>query len=106
MAVLSVADEVNNDVMVELLSIIGCDLEDLCDIITAIPIDMEDRCIDRFGKISAVLSTSCLLGSSGKTNLIVNYHMDCTTYTVVGEVLHLHGLVDYSLASKGSVTMD
>ena len=100
MAILSVADEINDDIMVELLPVIGCDLEDLCDIITAITIDVENRGIDRLGKVCAILSTSSFLGSSGKTNLVIDNHMDGAADTVVGEVLHLHGLVDYSLTSK------
>lgn len=100
MAKLSVADEINDDIMVELLSVIGCDLEDLRDIVTAITVDVENRSIDRLGKICAVLSTSSLLGSSGKTNLVINNHMDGAANTIVGKVLHLHGFIDHSLTGK------
>jgi len=99
-AKLSVANKINDDIMVELLSVIGSNLEDLRDIVTAITVDVEYRRIDRLGKVCAILSTSSFLGSSGKTNLVIDNHMDGAANTVVGEVLHLHGFIDHSLACK------
>jgi len=51
MSHLSVADQVNNDIVMELLSVLSSNLKGICDILKAIGVDMEDRSIDCFGKI-------------------------------------------------------
>ena len=92
--------------MIELLAVLGSDREHLTDIVHRVSVDVENRGFDRLGKIGAVDSGAGLGGVSRETDLIVHYDVDGATDLVVGKVNHLHGLINDTLASEGSVTVN
>lgn len=92
--------------MIELLAVLCSDREHLADIIHRIGIDVEDRGFDRLGKIGAVDSRAGLGGVGRETDLIVHNDVDGATDLIVGKVNHLHGLINDTLASEGSVTVN
>ena len=106
MAHLPVTDKVNNNVMVEFLSVLGSCLEHEINIFHAVSIDMENRSVDSLRKIRRVHSGSSLVWGRGETNLVVDDDMDSATNSVILEVLHLHRFVDNSLARESCVTVD
>jgi len=98
MSKLSVTDEVNNNVVVEFLSILSSGTEDHGDILHRISIYMEDWSTDSLSQIRAVSCRSSLVWSGGETNLVVHDHVNGTSDGVVLEILHLHGLIDHTLS--------
>lgn len=92
--------------MIELLAVLGSDREHLTHIVHRVGIDVEDRGFDRLGKIGAVDCGAGLGGVGREADLIVHYDVDGATDLVVGKVNHLHGLINDTLASEGSVTVN
>ena len=92
--------------MIELLAVLGSDREHLTDIIHRVGVDVEDRGFDRLGKVGAVDSGAGLGGVGRETDLVVHNDMDGATYLIVGKVNHLHGLINDTLASEGSITVN
>ena len=92
--------------MIELLAVLGRDRENLTHIIHRVSIDVEDRGLDRLGKICTVDTGARFAGVGGETDLVVHNDVDGATYLVAGKVNHLHGLINDTLASKGSITVN
>lgn len=67
---------------------------------------MEDRSINRFSKIRSIVSGSSFAWNCCETNLIVDNNMNCSSNSVILQVLHLHCFVNNSLSGKWSITMD
>ena len=88
------------------LSILCGNLEYIMNVFHAVSIDVENWCVNSFGKIGSVHSTSAFHRNGCETDLIVNNNVDCSTNSVIGQILHLHGLVNYTLSREGCVTMD
>jgi len=103
---LSVTDEVNNNVVVEFLPVLGSNFKCPMDVFQGVSVYMENWCVDGFGKITGIHSTSTLLGDGRETNLIVDDDVDCSTDGVVWEVLHLKGLVADTLPRESCVTVN
>lgn len=92
--------------MIELLAVLGSDREHLTDIIHRVGVDMEDWGFDRLCKVGAVDSGAGLGGVGRETDLVVHNDVDSATYLIVGKVNHLHGLINDTLASEGSITVN
>lgn len=105
MAHASVADDVDNHVGAEDLSVLSCYSKDAADVINAIGIHMENWCINGLCDISAIKTGSGLMRSGSKTNLVVGYNVNRSSDSVVLKVLHLHRLVNYTLTGKGCVSV-
>jgi len=84
MSHLSVTDQVNNDVMLIKLSILCGNLEYIMNVFHAVSIDVENWCVNSFGKIGSVHSTSAFHRNGCETDLIVNNNVDCSTNSVIG----------------------
>lgn len=67
---------------------------------------MENRSLNRLGKIGTVDSTARFAGIGRETNLVVYDDMDSTTDFVIGQVSHLHTFIDHSLSSEGGISVD
>lgn len=76
---LTVANQVNNNVSEELLTILCRELEGALHILHRVSVNVEDRSIDGLGDITAVLARSALVWSGGEANLIVHYNMNSST---------------------------
>ena len=92
--------------MIELLAVLSSNREHLTDIVHRVSIDVEDRGFDRLGKVGAVDSGAGLGGVGRETDLVVHNDVDGATDLIVGKVNHLHGLINDTLASEGSVTVN
>lgn len=103
---LTVTNEVDDDVMVELLAVLRSDLEAVVNVLHAVSVDMEDGSADSLGEVRGVHVTATLGGHGGETNLVVHDDVDGATDAVVLQVLHLHGLVDDTLTGESGVTVN
>lgn len=72
----SVADQVNDDVLLEFSFIVSCDSENLDHILNAISIDVEDWSINDLSNVCAISATSSLVRVCGESNLIVDHNVD------------------------------
>ena len=105
-AVLAVADQVDNHILLVGLSVSRSCLEDLVDILQAVSVHVEDWSIDCLSEIGGVHCRPSFLGSGSESNLVVHNDMDGSSNGVVREILHLHGFVDDTLSCEGSISMD
>lgn len=76
MTELPVADQVNDYILAECLSILESHPHDPVYLVWLVSIDMEDRCSNGFGYFSTIESCSSIHGSSGETNLVITNDMD------------------------------
>jgi hypothetical protein len=102
---LSVTDQVDNDVALELLTELSCKLESTLNILHTISIHVEDGSINCLGDISGVNTGAALAWVSSETNLVVHNDVDCTTDPIVGKRLHLKLFKHHTLTGKSSVTV-
>ena len=89
MSELSVTDQVDDHVTLELLAELRSKSESALDILHRVGVNVEDRSVDRLGNISSVDARSALAGVSCETNLVVNNDVDSATSFVVSQRLHL-----------------
>jgi hypothetical protein len=103
---LSVANQVNHDVFVKLLSELSSKFEGSLNVFHTISIYMENWCVDRLGNVGRVHTRSCFIGRSGETNLVVYYDVNGTSDFVVFKILHLKRFKNYALSSESSITVN
>jgi hypothetical protein len=84
-----VTNEIDDDIMLEFLSIFSSSSENEINIIQAVSVDMENWSIYSLGQVRAVDGRSTLIWSCGETNLVVHNNMDCTSNSVILQILHL-----------------
>jgi len=106
MSHLSVTYQVDYNIFAEGLAILSSILKHLSNIFHTISVNVENRGINAFSNISAVSSRSSFIRSSCKSDLIVNDNVNSSSYIVILKRLHLECLLDNSLASKGSISMN
>lgn len=79
----SIANQINNDVMLESHSVVGCHFEGPMDCFDVIGIYMEDWCTDGLGEVRSIHTTSSFRRHGGETNLVVHDDVDRTTNCVI-----------------------
>jgi hypothetical protein len=104
--VLSVAVEVDDDIVLELGAPIGGKLADEVDSLDIIGVDVEDGGIDGLGDIRAVGGRAGESRVGGETNLVVDDEVDGTAGREGGERVEAETLVDDTLSSKSSITVE
>jgi hypothetical protein len=104
--VLSVADDVDDDVLLELGPPVGGELADKVDGLDVVSVDVEDGGVDRLGDVGAVGRRTGESGVCRETNLVVDDDVDGSSGSVVGERVHAHRLVDDSLTGERSVSVE
>ena len=102
---LTVANEVNDDITAELLTILGSDTEGVSNIVHGVGIDVEDGSADSGGNLGTVSTGTGTIRGRCETDLVVDDNVDGATDRVVVEPLHLEALINDTLASDGSITM-
>lgn len=105
MSVLSVADEINDDVVLELGAPVSGKLANEGDGLNIIGVDVEDGGVDGLGNIGTVGSRSGEAGIGGETNLVVDNQVDGTTSGEGRKRVESETLVDDTLGGKGSITV-
>jgi hypothetical protein len=76
--VLAVADEIDDNIVLELSAPISGKLADVVDSLDIIGIDVEDRGVDSLGDIRAVCGRSSESRVGSETNLVVDNQVDGT----------------------------
>ena len=102
---LTVANEVNDDITAELLTILGSDAEGVSNIVHGVGIDVEDGSADSSGNLGAVSAGTGTIRGRCETDLVVDDNVDGATDRVVVEPFHLEALINDTLASNSSITM-
>ena len=102
---LSVADDVDDNVALELGTPVSGKLADEVDSLDIVTVDVEDGGIDGLGDVRAVGGGTSEARISGETNLVVHNNVNGTAGLVAGEGVEAHGLVDNTLSSKRSITV-
>ena len=105
-AVLAVADKIDDNVLLELGTPISSELADKVDSLDIVSVDVEDGGVDGLGDIRAVGSGAGKAGVSGETDLVVDNQVDGTTGREGGERVEAQALVDDTLASDGGITVE
>jgi hypothetical protein len=103
--VLSVAVEVDDNIVLELGAPIGSKLTDKVDSLDVISVNMENRRVDGLGNIGTVSGRSGESRIGGETNLVVDDEVNGTTGRKGGERVEAETLVDDTLGSKGGITV-
>lgn len=78
----SVTDEVDNHVLVVLLSVLGCEFEDSRHVFNAVSIHVEYGSVNCFSQVTAVLTSSALVGGCCEPNLVIHNNVDSSAYVV------------------------
>lgn len=102
---LTVANNVNNDIALELGTPVSGNLANVVDGLDVVTVHVEDGGVDRLGDVRAVGGGTSETGVSGETDLIVHDNVNGTTGRVGGEGVEAHGLVNNTLSSESSVTV-
>ena len=100
MAHLSVANQVDDYVLIILLTVLSSQLESCRDVFEGIGVNVENWSLNGFGKICAVGSRSALAWNSGESDLVVHNDMNRSTNTIVSETLHLDSFIDDTLSRE------
>lgn len=106
MSVSPVADNIDKNILSEFLAIVHSQFDRLVDEFGLIGVHMNNGSLDGLSHTSAVQSSSCFSGSSGKSDLVVSNDVDDSINVVMVEVCHLQTFVDNSLSSYCCVTVN
>ena len=105
-AVTAIADYVDEDVFVELLTILYGDLHCLVHKLWLISVHVKYWSLDRFCDVSTIKTSSGFGRSCSKTNLIICYDMDDTIGLIMRKISHLKAFINYTLPSNSCITMN
>ena len=102
----SVSDNIDNHILMELLSVFCCNLTYSSNIFNAVPINVEDGCSNTLTNICTIETWSALDWVCSETNLIVSNYMDGTSSCIIEKFSHLDRFVNNTLTWEGSITMN
>ena len=105
-AVLSVADQVDNDIRAELSAPIGSKLADKVDSLNIISVDVEHWGVNGLGDIGTVWGGASETWISGETNLVVDNHVDGSAGGVGWETRETEALVDDTLSGESGISVE
>lgn len=86
----SVANHVDNDVVLEGLSVVCSHFEGSVNRFQVVSIDVNDWCINGFCQVSGIHSTSSFGWNRRESDLVVYNNVNGTTNCIVLQILHLH----------------
>ena len=104
--VLSVAVEIDHDIMLELGTPVSGKLAGKVNSLDVVGIDMEDGGIDSLGNVGTVGGRASETRVGSETNLVIDNEMDGTTSRESRERVESKTLVDNTLGSEGSITVE
>lgn len=105
-AIPSIAYNIDKDVLEKGLPVLNSNFDHFTDILGLVSIYMDDGSLDSFCYISTVKSCPCFSWCCRETDLIVCHNMHCSIVCVVWKISHLQTFIDYSLTSKGCISMN
>ena len=98
--------DVNKDVFTELLSVFYCKLNAFTDKVRSVSIDVEYWGTNDFCNLGAMNSRPALVRGCCKPNLVIYDNVHNTSNRIVEQIMHLYALVNNSLPSNRSITMN
>ena len=104
-AVLPVAEQVDEDVTVPALAVFQRDADGGHHGLGIVRIDVEDRTVGRLGDIGAIDTGTAVQVVCGKTDLVVDHQVDGASGAVSIELGHLDHLIHHPLSGQCRVTM-
>mmetsp|Transcript_17393 Transcript_17393/g.15305 ORF Transcript_17393/g.15305 Transcript_17393/m.15305 type:complete len:315 (-) Transcript_17393:810-1754(-) len=104
--IFSVTNKINEDILLELHSILQSKLHNLVNFFRFISINVEYWGFNRLGNICTIKTTSSIFLDCSETNLVVTNNVNSTSNLIVIEVPHLEGFINDTLTSNSSITMD
>ena len=105
-AITTITDNVDDDVALVFCAVVGGKLAHEVDGLYVVAVDVENGCIDSFGKVGWVRGGTGKAGVGSETDLVVDDEMDGASRAVAGEVVEAHGFVYDTLTSKGGITVE
>ena len=101
-----VADEVDDDVLVEGASVLVGVAGGAGHRLGVVGVDVEDRHLQALGQVGGVDGGAGRGRAGGEADLVVDDDVDGAAGAVGGQLAHVEGLVDHALAGEGGVTVD
>lgn len=105
-AVLSVADQVDNDIRAELRAPIGSKLADKVNSLNIISVNVEHWGVNGLGDIGAVGGRASKTWVSGETDLVVHDDVDSSAGRVGWKSVETEALVDDTLGGESSISVE
>ena len=102
----SVTHDVNHDVVFELLTVTDRHLGDANNGLGVVPVDVEDRCLNRSRDVGGIQRRSRISRHRRETDLIVRHDVDGSTGAVAAKLRHLQRLQDDSLTCHRGVSVN
>ena len=104
-SVLAVAHDVHHHVPPERLPPLRRELHDPRDSLDVVAVDVEHGRVDALGDVGAVRARSRVLGIRRERHLVVHHDVNGSADGVLGELGHVEGLVDDTLAAERAVAV-
>lgn len=101
----SVADYIDEDVLVEFVAVFVGDLHALVQQIGLVCVHVEDWSAHHLGNLRAVVGGAGLVLIGGESDLVVHDNMNDASGCVILQILHLQRFVDDSLSSDSGITV-
>src|SRR5882672_4917294 len=105
-AVAAEADEVDDDVAVELVAILGRDAGHADDCVYIFGVDVEYRHRLAFGQVGGEARRMFIAGRGGKSDQVVDDDVNRSAYGISFEVGEVEGLGKNALSGEGSVAVN
>lgn len=102
---LTVANNVNDDIALELRTPVSSDLANEVDSLSVITVHVEHGSVNRLGDVRAVRGGTGKTRVGGETDLVVDNDVNGSSGGVSGQRVETHGLVHYTLSGKGRITV-
>ncbi len=102
----TVADEVDDDVVLEFLAVSNCELRHAHDGLGVIAIDVEDRCLNGLGNVGRVERRARVARQRRESDLVVGDDVDGSTGAVTAQLGHLQRLNHNALSRHRRVSVD
>ena len=105
MAALAVADQVDDDVLVEFLAVGERQFRHAHHSLRVVAVDVEDRRLNHAGHVCRVVRRAAVLRRGRESDLVVDDDVNGAACAVALDLRHLQGLGDHALAREGRVSV-
>ena len=105
-AVLAVANHVDDDIALELLPVLQRELRQVDRRLGVFPVHMEDRRLDELGQVGAILRRSGVARVRGEADLVVDDDVERAAGSVTRQVGHVQRFGHETLAHERRVAVD
>jgi hypothetical protein len=100
-----VADDINDDILLVLRTVISRELTNKRDGLCVVTVDVEDRCVDGFGNIGRIWRRSRETRVGREANLIIDDEVDCAASAIAREIVEAHSFIDDALSCESSIAV-